>query len=559
MSLRPKAELAIPEETRRVAQAIFHTGNSVMRIRDELGALYADDLFEALFPKRGQPAESPGRLAWVTVLQFAEGLTDRQAAEAVRRCIDWKYALALELTDAGFHYSVLSEFRTRLVHGGAEQQLLDRLLQACQAHGWLKARGPQRTDSTHVLGAIRELNRLELVGETLRHVLECVAVDSPDWLRSWVPPDWFERYARRFENYRLPKARTERDQLAGQIGRDGLLVLGAVAAPNAPASVKALTCMPLLRQVWIQQFIFSDGSDLGAGDSPPKPLRFRVNDELPVGAEIIFSPYDVEVRYSAKRETEWIGYKVHVTETCADDELHLITHVETTPASTADVALPHTLHAALQAKALLPSEHFVDAAYTDADEIVSAQVNQGVTVCGPVHVDTSWQAVGQTGYDIAHFSLDWPAHQALCPQGQRSHTWLPIHNKNGRAAIEIRFARADCQPCPARTVCTRAKSQARVLQIRPQAQHEAIQNARLAQTTAAFRKRYAKRAGIEATLSQGVRAFELRRTRYIGLARTHLQHLATAVAINLARIVAALEGIPIQPTRQSHFARLAAA
>jgi transposase len=357
----------------------------------------------------------------------------------------------------------------------------------------------------------------------------------------------------------LPKARTEREQLAAQIGSDGLLVLGAVAAPSAPASVKALACMPVLRQVWKQQFIYTDGSDLGAGDNPPKPLRFRANDELPAGAEIIFSPYDVEVRYSAKRDTEWIGYKVHVTETCDADELHLITHVETTLASTADVAVPHTIHAALQAKGLLPGEHFVDAGYTDADEIVTAQVNQGVAVRGPVHVDTSWQALGQTGYDIAHFSIDWQAHEAICPHGHRSRTWLPIHNQNGREAIEIRFARANCQPCPARALCTRAKSQVRVLQIRPQAQHEAIQNARLAQTTAAFRKRYAKRAGIEATLSQGVRAFELRRTRYIGLARTHLQHLATAVAINFARIVAALEGMPIQPTRQSHFARLAAA
>jgi transposase len=130
MSLRAEAESAIPEETRRVAKAIFPTGNSVIRIRDELGVHYAADQFAALFTKRGQPAESPGRLAWVTVLQFAEGLTDRQAAEAVRRCIDWKYALALELTDAGFDYSVLSEFRTRLVHGGAEQELLDGLLQA---------------------------------------------------------------------------------------------------------------------------------------------------------------------------------------------------------------------------------------------------------------------------------------------------------------------------------------------------------------------------------------------------------------------------------------------
>ena len=558
MSLHAQPGYPIPEETRRVARGIFPDGNLVMRLRDELGELYTDSMFGELFPKRGQPAESPGRLALVTVLQFMEGLTDRQAADAVRTRIDWKYALGLELPDIGFHYSILSEFRGRLIQGEQEQQFLDALLKACQEHGWLKARGRQRTDSTHVLGAVRQMNRLELIGETLRSVLECLAQIAPEWLRAQVEPDWFVRYARRVENYRLPKEQTKRDQLAEQYGRDGVRLLKDLDDSATPPELRALECVWVLRQVWEQQFVLeSDAHD------PPTArqthLRLRTNPELPAGAQLLCSPYDTEVRVSAKRQTIWLGYKVHLTETCDDDSPHLITHVETTESTTPDVGMTDTIHTELSRKALLPSEHLQDAGYPEADAIVNAQTEHGVTTCGPVHPDTGWQAAEKTGYDVSRFTFDWQKRIATCPQGHPSHTWSPIKNTHGLDAIEIRFARADCEPCPARELCTRAKSHMRMLQIRPQAQHEAIQQARQIQTTDAFKQRYAKRAGIEGTLSQGVRAFELRRTRYIGLAKTHLQHIVIAVAINLARIFNMLERVPPQLTRQSHFARLAGA
>jgi transposase len=189
MSLHPREIPSVPDETRRVAQAAFPRGNVYMRMRDELGTIYDDQLFACLFPTRGQPAASPWRLALITVMQFAEGLSDRQAADAVRSRIDWKYALGLELTDPGFDHTVLSEFRTPLAGGQAEQLLLDTLLAQVRERGLLKARGRQRTDSTHVLAAIRVLNRLELVGETVRHALNSLAVVAPDWLRVWVPPE----------------------------------------------------------------------------------------------------------------------------------------------------------------------------------------------------------------------------------------------------------------------------------------------------------------------------------------------------------------------------------
>jgi transposase len=184
MSLHPQGVPPVPEETRRIAQAAFPRGNVYMRMRDELGVIYDDQLFASLFSARGQPAMSPWRLALTTVMQFAEGLSDRQAADAVRSRIDWKYALSLELIDPGFDHTVLSEFRTRLVAGQAEQLLLDTLLTRMRERGLLKARGRQRTDSTHVLATIRTLNRLELVGETVRYALNSLAVVAPDWLRA---------------------------------------------------------------------------------------------------------------------------------------------------------------------------------------------------------------------------------------------------------------------------------------------------------------------------------------------------------------------------------------
>src|SRR5438270_9044896 len=192
-----------------------------MRLRDELGTVYDDRMFTSLYPVRGQPAHSPWRLALVTVLQFAEGLSDRQAADAVRGRIDWKYALGLELADPGFDFSVLCEFRARLVAGRLEQALLDAMLARLRERGLLKARGRQRTDSTHVLAAVRAVNRLESVGETPRHALNVLAEIAPDWLIEHMQPEWAKRYQSRFSDFRLPKEEQARKALAEQIGADG--------------------------------------------------------------------------------------------------------------------------------------------------------------------------------------------------------------------------------------------------------------------------------------------------------------------------------------------------
>ena len=259
MSLKPSPVPDVPELTARVARAAFPKGNPYLRLRDELGPVFRDADFADLYPRRGQPALPPWKLALVTVMQFAEDLSDRQAADAVRGRIDWKYALGLELDDPGFHFSALSEFRGRLTAAGAQRLLLDEMLEACKDRGLLKARARQRTDSTHVLAATRDLNRLELVGETLRATLNALATVAPEWLRQRVPPEWFDRHAARVEETRLPKGQEARYAHAEVIGGDGYRLLEALRRDAAAAWLWQVPAVEVLRRVWLTQFYLDDG------------------------------------------------------------------------------------------------------------------------------------------------------------------------------------------------------------------------------------------------------------------------------------------------------------
>jgi transposase len=518
-----------------------------MRMRDELGTIYEDHVFAPLFPARGQPAASPWRLALTTVMQFAEGLSDRQAADAVRSRIDWKYALSLELTDPGFDHTVLSEFRTRLVAGQAEQLLLETLLSQLRARGLLKARGRQRTDSTHVLAAIRVLNRLELVGETLRHVLNSLAVVAPDWLRAQAPPEWFDRYGRRVENYHLPKTTEACEALAATIGADGQQLLQAVEAATDLPWLREIPAVQTLRQVWTEQYT-----------DPPGPLRWRsVQERLPAAA-LIASPYDGEARYCTKRGVAWVGYKVHLTDTCEDGQPHLITGVMTTPATTPDGVMGPLIQADLATRDLLPGVHLLDGGYVDAELLVTAQAAHQIDVVGPPFGSYSHQRQAGQGYDLQAFVIDWEANQARCPQGHTSVKWTPGRDVSGDPVVRIRFHAATCRACPVRQACTQAKDAPRQLTVRPQIFHEAIQAARQRQKSAEFIAQYTRRAGIEGTHSQAIRRCGLRSCRYRGHAKTHLQHVLTATALNLVRVAAWLEGTSRATTKRSAFAALAA-
>ena len=548
MSLHQQAIGDIPAETVRIARAAFPKGTVVMRLRDEFSALYSDADFAAFYPVRGQPALAPWRLALVTVFQFLEHLSDRQAADAVRARIDWKYALGLELADPGFHFSGLAEFRQRLVAGQAEHLLLDRMLDHFKARDLVKARGKQRTDSTHVLGAVHDLHLLELVGETMRAALDDLAAVVPDWLRAIAQPVWFERYEHRIEDYRLPKSQAKREALALEIGADGFRLLDALEAPEAPPAAREQPMVKTLRDVWRVHYARDEGR-----------LRWRSGAELPPVGERLQSPYDPEMHYSAKFGLEWSGYKVHVTETCDVESAHLITHVKTDQAMRPDMTCTAEIHERLAAKGLLPAEHFVDAGYVDAALLVASQRDHGIALEGPVRAITKRRSEAEQAYELRHFVIDWAREQVTCPQGKTSVTWRAGLDDVGAPRIGAVFSRTDCGTCAARELCTRAKEGRRSVYFHPRAEYEALNAARARMDDPEWKERYHTRAGIEGTLSQGVRAFGMRRSRYIGLAKTGLQQVCIAAAMNVARVVNWLDGVPRANTRVTRFAALAAA
>src|SRR5215217_2001311 len=545
MTMWPRSSHAVPAGTAQVARAAFPKGCLAIRIRDALGELFEDTQFAGLFAVRGRPAVSPARLALVLVLQFVEGLSDRQAADAVRGRIDWKYALGLELTDTGFDASVLSEFRARLVTGAAAEQLLHRMLDRLRERGLLVRGGRQRTDATHVLAAVRKLNRLELVTETLRAALEALATAAPRWLQEVVPDQWYERYGQRARDWRLPKAEAARAALAVTVGTDGFALLEAVYAAEAPGWLRQVPAVQTLRLLWIQQY-YRDRNG----------LRWRGKGELPPGALAIGSPYDTQARYGIKRGMGWRGYKAHFTETCEPDRPHLIVHVATTMAATADVDTVAARHTDLASADLLPDEHLVDAGYVSVDHILAARANHNVDLIGPLPPDSGWQARGEGGFDLSRFRIDWDRKQVTCPNGKTSRNWHDSRSRQGLPIVQVSFRGPDCTLCPDRARCTRSPTSARGLTFRPRVQYEAQRLLRTEQATDAWQQRYGHRSGVEGTIAQATRRGDLHHARYRGLAKTHLQHVLTALALNLVRFDAWLTGTPLGGSWASRLTRL---
>jgi transposase len=375
---------------------------------------------------------------------------------------------------------------------------------------------------------------------------------APAWVQQHIPPEWYPRYGLRSDQARLPKDASTREALARQIGADGYQLLDWVVTAESPSGLRDLPALEALHRIWVQQYYRCTAPGYEA-------LRWRTGDEQPPSAVRIASPYDLEARYSSKRDTHWVGYKVHLTETCDADHPHLITQVITTPATTPDSVMGPAIQQDLANRNLLPATHLLDSGYVDADLLVTAQTQHQIDVIGPPFGSYSRQRREGCGYDLQAFIIDWEAQQARCPQGHSSINWRPGHDVSGDPVIRIRFDGATCRVCPARPACTAAQDAPRQLTVRLQAHHEALQAARHRQETAEFKTQYTLRAGVESSLSQGVRCFDLRRSRYLGLARTHLQQLLTATAMNMVRVIAWLWDMPLGERRRKpgHFAQLA--
>jgi transposase len=550
MSLKPRPFGEIPEMTVRVARATFRKGTLCVRIRDELGPVFDDEQFVGLFGDRGRPGWSPARLVWVSVLQFVEGLTDRQAAEAVRSRIDWKYLLGLELDDPGFDHTVLSEFRDRLIAGEAQRLLLDTLLVRLVEAGLVKGGGRARTDSTHVLAAVRVLNRVENVFTTMQNALEQIAETVPGWLGSWLPPTWQALYGKPLK---MPKTDTGRVELGHRIGADGHRLWAAITSPDAPTGLVDLPMVQVLRQVWVQQFHRdSDGSlrwrskDPGGDGQPPASIR-------------IDTPFDLDARRGVKRGMGWTGYKDHYTETCGDpNHPNVIIDADTTLGPVHDSLTLPGIHDRLTARTLAPAEHLVDSGYAHPEAILTARTQHNIMLVTPLQADSSWQATAGEGFDQASFTIDWDQRQVICPTGATSRSWRQRQDTVG-PRIHVAFSNTDCRPCPSRPHCIRdtasSRSRPRHLTLHTQTEHNILHTNRRDQTTQDWKTRYATRAGVEGTMSQAV-AHGARHARYTGLAKQHLQTILTAIGLNLLRIHAWLTGTPHATTRTSRITKL---
>jgi transposase len=555
-----------PEPAPEVARAVRakNYGRKVplpVAVRDRLGELFPDDEFATAFGRTGPAGWSPGRLALVTVFQLAEDLTDRQAADAVRDRLSWMYALGLDLGDTGFDHTVLTQFRDRVLAHGLEEKVLDLLLARLKELGLLKEGGKQRTDSTHVIGAVRYLNRLELAGESVRAAVQTLTAGAPDWVAAVLDvPGWSRRYDTRIDSFRMPSSQAKRDQLAITYARDGYALLRAVWDPRSPVWLRELPAVQVLRTMLVQNYQL--GTDGRGRETVTRRRRAEDGGEgMPPGHRRIASPYDLDTRWSVKGELFWNGFKLHVTESCTDaaeDERavpNLITDVATTASTVPDVNALAGIHTREDRRGLLPAEHYLDSGYASAEAIRTALTDHGVALITPALLDQSRQAREQLGFAAENFTIDWKHQQATCPLGQTSTTWSPC-TQHGRPATVVKFSKRTCSPCPARPQCTTDKRGYRQLSLQAKAMTETLRARRAEQAGRDWQADYALRCGVEGTIRQTVATTGARRARYRGLDKTRLEHLTGACALNLHRLDAWWNDRALDRARTSHLARL---
>ncbi|MFE7712295.1 IS1182 family transposase [Streptomyces sp. NPDC057486] len=511
----------------QIARASNPNGTTAMWVRDRLDGLWDDQDFADWYPRDGRPGLSPAQLATVCVLQFLLGLSDRQAAEAVRCRIDFKYAMALDLDDPGFHHSVLADFRERLIEGDRADRLLDLALVRLKDAGLVRERTTQRTDSTHVLSAVRDLTRLELVTEAVRAALEELAGTASHLLAGLIDEEWGRRYGRPVrlgKNPTRPKTRilATGDDAVRLIEHLGQYGAKRLSGPRVQA----------LRQIMVQNY-YRDAAGR---------LRWRTAEDggLPPSSIAVVSPYDPTVRYARRGHiTRWKGFVAHLTETCTPDGVNVITDVATTDATGYDAKALPGIHTRLKLRGLLPAEHLVDGGYTSLVHLEQAAREHQVTVTGPLPGNPTRQHRKNDGFDRDDFHIDFDRQQVTCPQGEISRGWHGPHPTSSPTAaplIVARFTKSQCRPCPVRTRCTTTADSARTVGFPPQELRDLQLRVRAEQQTPDWKARYAVRSGVEGTINEFAHGHGMRQCRYRGRSKAHLQHVLTAIAVNIERL-----------------------
>lgn len=481
--------------------------------RAELCALYCED--------NGRPAVEPVVVTGVTLLQFMEKVPDRKAAENVRLHLGWKYALDLEVDDTGFHYSSLCNFRERLVEGEAERIGFDSILDALRESGLVRKRSRQRLDSTHVLGNVARMSRLECVREAIRLFIELVKrcrleASLPDYAV------YVERYCEsQVQWHRLSKEALA--EKAAQAGRDALRLICWLR--QQPALIRDHDKAVLLERVFLEQYNLESSS-----------MALRKREE----SGTVKNPHDPDAQWSSKdlaKTKTWVGYKLQLAETVPDsDEAkkkgepteQFITEVTTTEAIASDLdGMARNLHAQAEYQNDEPAELYVDSAYVTDDTLADAQA-QGREIIGPARKPgnpTHMLAVDEFDIDIAN-------RQAICPAGHTSRQCSLIHDHyNGSVYYRFEWAGL-CDDCDLQKQCTRRKDSRRHVSVGMH--HNLLQQRRREVQTAEFKFKMHRRNAIEGTISEFTRLGG-RRTRYKGFVKTTLANYFQGAAVNANR------------------------
>lgn len=482
----------------------------LLALGPKLSSLYCED--------NGRPATDPVMLAGVTLLQFMEKVADRGASEHVVYHLGWKYALDLELTEEGFHPTVLVYFRDRLEQNKAERMIFDGVVELLIELGLVKRRGKQRLDSTHILGYVKEMSRLECAVESLRLALEALEQE----VRSTERPQFWGRlwalYVQSEINWRLSKA--ERKSRYRQCGQDMQELIEWVDANHR--ELGELKAVKLLRRVFSEQFEVVEGKLQPTAKRPPRSVQ---------------NPHDPDAHYADKGKKQWVGYKVHVVESVDPEEPakvkgepteSFITEILTTEAAQDEMAgLAEALKREQEHHELKPEAMYADGGYVTENTLTEAE-REGMELLGPTRPDPH-----KGPYNADAFSVDIEKRQAICPQGKTSTQCSHIEDKYmGTEYYRMEWA-SQCDSCPVQKQCTRSKNGRRILVVG--LRHDLVEKRRKEMREAEFSKSMHPRNGIEGTHSELVRGHGMRRTKYRGLSRVGLSHYFMGAACNVKR------------------------
>lgn len=485
----------------------------LVALRPQLVAMYCAD--------NGRPCEEPVRMLGISILQFMEGLPDRQAVEACCYDLRWKYALGMEVDSPSIHSTSLVKFRQRLLDNDLNSIAFDAVLESMRKAGYLKARKAQRLDSTHVLGMVSEMSRLECIREAVRLTLEHV-VHEDQLARPEAWSTWWDRYVESLPDYKAGKEVLQEKMLqAGTDARDLLSWLDTL-----PESVRSIKEIQTLRRVFEENFEEQQAQLAKRRAQPPGAVQ---------------NPHDPDAQWSSKgtipaKQKDWVGYKVQIAETLPtskDDPKAptdaIITAVVTQPAIASDKAAMTEVEKEWErTQQEKPGCLYVDGGYTSGKELARAQQEER-EIKGPV------QPAPTKGEKLSaeDFSIDIETRSAICPSGHASTNCSRMEEATGKINYRFEWKNSICQSCPLKDRCVGANQSHRSLVVGEH--HEHVQARRREMKTPEFKEQMHSRNGIEGTISELKRGYGMRRSRYRGISKTTFQNYMIAAACNIKR------------------------